>query len=297
MVSTEQKRLRELLCESQIGQENELQKVVRSPFKTAYSTLLTLIADKSRTTYRVKTKIFSGDEIVVVFPDAIASTIYRRGYLDEGLATILIEYLKPGDIFIDAGANIGYYTLLASTIVGKYGSVHSFEPTPSSFDVLKVNCANRNNVVLNKCAVFSEETVLSFNDYGPKDSTRNSFVAARFSEKKALEQLKPKKISVPAISLDKYVAKKNIVPNFIKIDVESAEYFVLKGLSQTIKDYRPIITIEVGDLDIDNIVCSRTCLEYLIERGYGAFEYRNGSIVKHQLKERYSYADILLLPE
>lgn len=259
--------------------------------------MLSVLAEKLNRTYPVQARMFFGDEITVVFPDATASTIFRRGYLNEGLTRMVMDYLGWGDVFIDAGANIGYYTLLASTIVGDYGSVHSFEPTPNTFRILESNCIKRKNIFLNKCALFSEETTLTFNDYGEKYSTRNSFVIARFSDKRALQQVVPQRIVVSVITIDKYVKQRKIVPNFIKIDVESAEYFVLKGMQQTIEDSNPIITIEVGDMGIQGIPSSRACLQYLIDRGYRAYEYKDGRIIEHRLREQYSYDDILLLPK
>lgn len=100
-----------------------------------------------------------------------------------------------------------------------------------------------------------------------------------------------------AISLDAYIYNKKIIPDFIKIDAESAEYEILEGMSQTINDIRPIISIEVGDMDIEGVKSSRDCIQYLIERGYQAYEYKEGHILKHRLRDRYSYDNILFLPE
>jgi len=291
------KNLKGLFNKNLIGRRNPIQKVFRSPMKMLYSILLAEIAKKYNRTYSLKASIFSGDKINVIFPNDDALGIFRCGFIEEGLTSIVLKYLKPGDTFLDLGAHIGYYTLLASTIVEDNGAVHSFEPTPSTFFILQLNCNDRSNIFLNNCAVFSEETFLTFNDYGIKNSERNSFVTGRFVDKKVLKNLTPKKIKVPSISIDKYVWQKKLIPDFIKIDVESAEYEVLKGMSQTIKNFKPIITIEVGDMEIETIVQSRTCVEYLIERGYRAYEYKEGRIIKHELKERYSYDNLLFLPK
>ena len=84
---------------------------------------------------------------------------------------------------------------------------------------------------------------------------------------------------------------------FIKIDVESAEYQVLKGSENTIDKYHPIITLEVGDKDLPGIITSRELIDYLEGKGYQSFEYKKGKINKHQLKKRYSYDNILFFPE
>ena len=52
---------------------------------------------------------------------------FKRLY-EAGTSSVLIETLRPGDLFIDVGAHIGYFTLLASTLAGPSGRVMSFEP-------------------------------------------------------------------------------------------------------------------------------------------------------------------------
>ena len=58
---------------------------------------------------------------------------------------LTIGKVRQGNVFVDIGANIGYYTILASRLVGKSGKVFAFEPEPSNFEILA------KNVELNKC--------------------------------------------------------------------------------------------------------------------------------------------------
>ena len=161
--------------------------------------------------------------MTVVIPEHVSLRIYGFGYFEEGLTRMILEYLKPRDTFFDIGAHFGYFTLLGSSIVGKTGEVHAYEPTPSTFTVLQSNVGGRNNVILNNCAVFSKKTTLSFNDYGIEYSAFNSFVNGR------LDISNPQKFEVQAISLDEYIYRKKIVPDFVKIDAECAEYEILRG--------------------------------------------------------------------
>src|SRR3989304_509633 len=63
--------------------------------------------------------------------------IARTQRYEPQLSALFRKYLRPGDIFMDIGANIGYFTLLAASCVGPAGHVHSFEPNPETFKGLQ----------------------------------------------------------------------------------------------------------------------------------------------------------------
>jgi tRNA/tmRNA/rRNA uracil-C5-methylase (TrmA/RlmC/RlmD family) len=73
--------------------------------------------------------------------DIIQGFIYFFGMWEPSLTRWIQERLAPGDIFIDVGANIGYYSLLASKLVGHSGSVVAIEPSPKIFSALQHNLA------------------------------------------------------------------------------------------------------------------------------------------------------------
>lgn len=249
-----------------------------------------------KTKIKLKTKTFWGEEMIVVIPEVVSLQLYRYGFFEEGLTRMVLEYLKPGMTFFDIGAHIGYYTLLASYIVGERGQVHSFEPTPSTFKILKLNCSKKPNVILNNFAVASRKTTLIINDYGIRYSAYNSLYNPRLPEN-IISKLNPKKYEIQAISIDEYVEENRIKPDFIKIDAESAEYEILLGMKQTIEKFHPIITIEVGDFGIQGVPTSKELIEFLLKMGYIPYEYRGGEIIPHQIREEpYEYSNILFLP-
>ncbi len=65
------------------------------------------------------------------------SLIYYQGFSEIETATFVSSFLRPGMTFIDVGAHIGEYTLLAAKLVGDAGQVHAFEPQPSLFPLLQ----------------------------------------------------------------------------------------------------------------------------------------------------------------
>ena len=82
----------------------------------------------------------------------------RRQGIFEPLATALLPLLVgDGDMVIDVGANIGYYTLLCARLVGKRGLVYAFEPEPQAFALLEQNVAlnGYRNVVARRQALFA----------------------------------------------------------------------------------------------------------------------------------------------
>ncbi len=72
--------------------------------------------------------------------DIYISEVLRRDGLWEPFETSLVQrFLKPGDSFLDAGANIGYFTVLAAACVGEHGKVYAFEPEPRNYALLAKN--------------------------------------------------------------------------------------------------------------------------------------------------------------
>lgn len=209
-----------------------------------------------------------------------------------------MKYLKPGMTFFDIGAHFGYYTLLASFIVGNEGKVHAFEPTSTTFNILKTNVSNKTNVILNNCAVFSEQKTVLITDYSVRYSAYNSIMDNGIISQDDILKLRPQKNVIEAISIDDYVKKNNIKPDFIKIDAEGAEYEILKGMEKTINEFHPIISIEVADMNIKDVTASKDIINFLVNKCYQPYEFKEGKILPHIVKsEPYKYDNILLLPD
>src|SRR5215472_4923617 len=98
----------------------------RLPFRLALPRLLHAVG----ATRRVTARTFFDRDMSVHLPDLVGVKLYQYGFFEEGLTRALIKMLPPGGVFIDIGAHVGYYTLLASLLVGSKGHVVAFEPTP-----------------------------------------------------------------------------------------------------------------------------------------------------------------------
>lgn len=186
-------------------------------------------------------RTFWGDEMKVVFP--AYRSIYQFGILDSWELIVqktMVDRLKEGETFIDVGANVGFYTLLASSLVGDTGKVHSFEPTPSTFALLQENTKEKKNVQLNQLALGREKGRVTLADFGLLESGLNSLHTLEYPG------ISSTKIEVEQDTLDAYCAQKGITPSMIKADVEGMELEVLKGAVGILKSAKPILILEVG---------------------------------------------------
>jgi len=131
---------------------------------------------------------------------------------------------------------------------------------------------------------------LEFNDYGIVYSAFNSFTKPKMKK----SNLHINKNKIKSIRLDTYFSEN--LPDFIKIDAESAELEILKGMDRILEQKHPIITLEVGDI-VEGIPESKRTVEYLLGRNYDCFEFRNGKIMKHVVKDTYGYDNLLFIKQ
>ena len=131
------------------------------------------------------------------------------------------KHIKKGQIVVDIGANIGYYTLIFAQLVGNSGKVFAFEPDPKNFEYLQKNIKLNefNNIFLEKKAVSNNLTKTKlFKD--PQNLGGHSLI----DPGKGNES-----IEVETTTLDNYFKDFNQKIDFIKIDVEGAEDKVIQG--------------------------------------------------------------------
>jgi FkbM family methyltransferase len=151
-----------------------------------------------------------------------AALIYYQGFSEPDTAALVRAYLKPGMVFVDVGAHIGEYALLAARCVGRTGEVHAFEPNPRVFEVLveNVRLNGLDQIVARPWAVSSEEGDVDF-DLDPEAAL--SALASRASSTNRARHVE----RVPAVTLDGYLGGRRA--DLIKIDVEGAELLVVRG--------------------------------------------------------------------
>ncbi len=216
--------------------------------------------------YRVTKKTLWGESMSYYLPEA--GMVYYYGFWEVNLANFFINFIQEDDVFLDIGAHVGYYSMLASWLTDHTCKVYSFEPTPRTYNSLKINTETKSNIKIFNNAVLDKETTIEFFDYGPKYSAFNSF-------KKRNSDVIFFKDSVTSfttktIAIDDFCAKENIIPTFIKIDAEGSEYLILDAMKTLIKEHRPSITIEVSN-DPDLLENSIASVKILQDAGYLGF--------------------------
>jgi len=146
--------------------------------------------------------------------------------------------VKEGDSVVDVGGNMGIHTVTLSRTVGKNGKVYSFEPNRVTFQQLNCNVFLNGlfNVYSYNVAVGENIGEIYIDDFDYNVGTPNSGDTCVNNKKIGSK--------VPLISLDS-LDLQNI--SLIKMDVQGYELFALKGATNTINKFKPILFVEIDD--------------------------------------------------
>jgi FkbM family methyltransferase len=172
---------------------------------------------------------------------------YLTGDAEPEVQDALAELVKPGQTVYDVGANIGFFTMLCSRLVGPQGRVYAFEPVPQNLATLKRNVALNgltNVVVVEKALSSSTGTAEMF--VSPWSAFHSLNVAGASKQENHGPQSGA--IVVQTIALDEFVHGDGVrAPDLVKIDVEGAELVVLDGMRETLRSRAPLLLVEVHD--------------------------------------------------
>lgn len=191
---------------------------------------------------------------------------------ERSTSTFILKRLKPGQVFVDVGAHIGYYTILASILVGDKGHVYAFEPCTRNFEVLKANILlnNADNVtsVRKALADHNGQSMLhkhgGSNNYGQYTLTPTS------------EPVEP----VDTVRLD------DIIPHqvdVIKIDTEGTEKSVIEGMPRILEENPSLIVIlEDHNNEVKNWLVNDLGFEVIYTDWYKKWVARNYMLRRKQ---------------
>jgi FkbM family methyltransferase len=211
-----------------------------------------------------------GARFKCVRTDYIQRRIAFFGLFEPNLTYFISSVLKPGDVFIDVGANIGYFTMLAAKCVGASGKVYAIEASPSTYELLIANLRLNEvkNVEAINMAVTDKECHVRIQSNDTRNIGANSVhvVASAAAD------------SVVGRPLQEIVAPNLGRARFIKIDVEGAENLILPS----ILDY-------FVQLDSDTIIVSEIAkknahlIEFAKAKGFTIRALRNNYAISHLL--------------
>jgi len=212
---------------------------------------------------------------------------------------VLERFLRPGDVFVDVGANIGYLTAVGASLVGPKGQVHSFEPVPAYFARLKALCeANPAYAIQpNNLALGERDGTAEIAQSADGNIGWNSMVPGMLAGEGNARH------AVPVRRLDEYLAERGVARvALIKIDTEGFELPVLRGatgfldaaakagalppiLCEVAPGAYPLLGSKVADL-----------ADFMTRYGYAALDVeRGGRPVRMEALEETT--NVLFVPE
>jgi FkbM family methyltransferase len=204
---------------------------------------------------------------------------YWLGSYESEKVSLFEKTLKKGNTVFDIGAHVGFYTLLSAELAGKEGKVFSFEPLTANYEYLKkhIEINNYKNIIPFNVAV----------------SDKDGFASFKQGENTSTGQLTSEgEIRVRTIAIDDWINNKKLpVPDILKIDVEGAEFAVLKGAVNLLNRYHPIIFLSTHSGGIH-----KKCCDLLLSLGYKLkpLGINNDELLNSSSQRNFSTSDQLV---
>ena len=167
--------------------------------------------------------------------DAVGRWIYRRGLYEADILDCIRRHLRieDGDVAIDIGANIGWYSCIFGAMLAGRGRVIAMEPEPQNYDLLKRNITlnHLSNIEPIQCAASDSSGTLTLHLYKSSNRGRHSVLPIHGGQT----------VAIPSIRIDDVLAQRGLSEAAIailKIDVEGYEAIALRGAQRALKRCR-----------------------------------------------------------
>ena len=212
----------------------------------------------------------------VSFPDLIQEHIYYFGIWEPSLTSYVAKSLAPGDVFVDVGANIRYFTCLASKLVGPTGQVFSVEASPSIYRLLEQNIElnKLTNVTIYNKAVYNQQTKIPM-----YKASQDNIGASTTYKEEAESKAYVRERDVEADTLDKIIKNNALYSaRLVKIDVEGAEWFVLDGIKNSLGRFceKTEWLVEITPAAIEKQGGTvKQVLQLFVDKGYQPYQIEN----------------------
>lgn len=241
------------------------------------------------------------------FEMRIQPSLSMRLYFDSRLSWLLYDqdsewqeckfldsFLRPGDVFVDVGANIGLFTLIAAHRVGRTGHVHAFEPCSKTYRRLDANVQlnHLTNVSCHQLALSDQITCRPMTVSLDGFDAWNSFGQPTMGSSFVTEP-------VNCTTWNSFAQKHTLVERvtMMKIDVEGWETRVLLGADETLSRMdAPVLQVEFTEQAARSAGSSCTKLYHLLEDlGYQMFIYdaKSKRLIPDPLRESYPYLNLI----
>ncbi len=235
-------------------------------------------------------------DLLVLANEDVGRQIHFTGCYEFNETAFLRKTIRPTDICVDVGGNIGYFSMLMADLA-RNGEVHVFEPIKLNVALMQgsVELNGFENIRIVQAAVGDSSGSTGFTV-----SRDSAYSSIRDTKRKPIEKV----ITIPLISLDDYVSRE-LLPrvDILKVDVEGAEGLVIEGATRLLRDpvHRPrIIFMELYDPNLILFSCS---VEIILKRmkglGYMAHVVRDasGTLTPFSADVKTSFWNVIFAPE
>lgn len=208
--------------------------------------------------------------------DVVGRHIYKSGEYEKDLSEFVAKHLafQEGDVALDVGANIGWYSLLLDKLMPDNSLIYAFEPDPLNYGLLcgNIKLNNASKVVPVNFALSDKNEVRKLYQYSNNNLGRHSL----------LDINQGNYVEVETITLDSYINSAGIDVarvKLIKVDIEGYEYFALCGANDLLDHVTTVISEFVPHYMEKGGVEPERFLDLLIEKGFDPYIIREGGLV------------------
>jgi FkbM family methyltransferase len=219
----------------------------------------------------VRVEVERGVSLLLDPRDFVARVILLTGVWQPQVWQSISDGLSTGGVFLDVGAHIGYDSLKGSVRVGDSGKVISFEPNPGTLGQLRANivASHATNIVVEPIACTDKEQTLTLYDSTSEGNSGASSLSLANADETGRGTLPSYTVrGRPIDDVVRELALNRV--DVIKVDVEGAEYLVLRGARKTLQRFHPKLVMEVVPAQLANLNATVENLVSLTkELGYG----------------------------
>lgn len=231
---------------------------------------------------------------------SVFNVLYKRAYFlykplyftykrisDKEKIAFIKKHVKEGMTVVDIGANIGFYTILLSQLVGKKGRVYTFEPDPNNYKHLQSNVKTLSNVIIEQAAC------------GLRTEKIRLFESATLNVDHTTYDTGDRKhhTEVACIALDDYFKNKTV--DFVKIDIQGYDYYAIKGMERVLKRMRHIVIL--GEFWPYGLYKAKTTpkeyTSFLRKMGFKVTLFDLDALKRKNMENRYYYSDFVGIKE
>jgi FkbM family methyltransferase len=175
--------------------------------------------------------------------DLHSEKYYWLGTYEPELQRAAEDWIRPGWVIYDIGANIGYVSLILAHLAGDTGKVYAFEALPENVQRLQRNLAlnpHVQNIHVISAAVVEQSRQVHF--WSGPSHKKGRVEGSAFYDSEPQGMM----IEVEGISLDEYVPSHGLShPELIKLDIEGGEVMALPGMRRLLEESRPVLFLEL----------------------------------------------------